>query len=71
MRVSAKSAKPSAQRGSIFRRPAKPAKSTAFRILTETNMNSKSTRNGIGPPQITKFVPFVPIEDAKHLGKGT
>ena len=28
------------------------AKSTVFGILLETNMNSKSTKNGIGPDQI-------------------
>ena len=51
-RISAKSAKPSAQRGRKSRRPSKPTKSTVFRILTETNMNSMSTKsikNEIGP----------------------
>ena len=50
--ISAKSGKPSAQRGRRFRRPSKPAKSTVFRILTETNVNfksTKSTKNGIVP----------------------
>ena len=42
-----KSVKPSAQREGRYRRPFKPAKSTVFRILTQTNMNSKSTINRI------------------------
>ena len=35
----------SAQGGRRFRRPSKPTKSTVFRILTETNMNSLSTKS--------------------------
>ena len=39
-----------------MRRPSEPAKSTVFRILTETNTksnsNEPSTKNGIGPNQI-------------------
>ena len=54
VRIPVKSVKPSAQRGRIFRRPLKPAKSTLSRILTEMNMNSKSTKstNRIGPNQL-------------------
>ena len=52
VRISEKSAKPFAQRGKKFRRPPKPAKSTVFEILSETNMNSKSTKNGISLNQI-------------------
>ena len=54
-KISVRSAKPSAQRGTRFRRPSKSAKSTVFRILIETNMNSnstQSTKNGIGPDQV-------------------
>ena len=71
-RVSAKSAKPSAQRDRTFTRPSKPAKSTVFRILTETNMNSKSfktsTKNGIGPNQIhPKLKPTKPSENGAPI----
>ena len=54
MRISAESAKPaklSAKRGIKFRKPPVPAMSTVFRILIETNMNSKSTKStktGVG-----------------------
>ena len=51
-RIPVKSARHSAQRGSRLRSPSYPAKSTVFKILTETNMNSKSTKNGIGPNEI-------------------
>ena len=45
--ISAKSTTPSALRGKRFRRPSKPAKSTVFRILTETNMSFKSTSKSL------------------------
>ena len=54
-RISAKSVKPSAQRGRRFRRLSKPIKFTVFRIITETNidsMSTKYTKNGVGPTQI-------------------
>ena len=56
LRISAKPAKPFAQKGRPrFRRPIGSAKSTVFGILTETKVRSKSTKsakNGIGPNQI-------------------
>ena len=51
-RISAKLAKPFAQRCIRSRRPSKPGKSTIFRFLTETSVNSmstKSTKSRIGP----------------------
>ena len=49
---------PNPQTGRRFRRPSKPAKPTVFKILAETNMNSKptkSTKNDTGPNQINSI----------------
>ena len=48
--MSAKSVKPSAQRGRRFKRSYKHAKSTIFRILTKINI--QVYQNRIGPSQI-------------------
>ena len=68
-RISAKSAKPAkpVQRGRMFRRPSKPAKSTVYRLLTETNMNSKSTKNGIGPNHLHTLDLFEEAEGSEGL----
>ena len=48
-KIPTKSAKPSAQKDGRFKRHSTHLKSTVFRTPTVTNMNSKSTKIGIGP----------------------
>ena len=70
-RISAKSAKSSAQRGRMFRRPSKPAKSTVFRIPTQKNTNSMSTKSTKTEVVPIKYTPYLFPNVSRTLQKSS